>query len=1182
MTTLRAATIRSFPHSPSSYAIPKFEGAGASFFTSGSSVGRFGTAAFAVAERRKGNPSHVLSKSPSLSMSYLKPPEHPPRWGAGIGNLRGRDILPMATTAKGRGKRITGLSMVLNTPESIIERASTQNLLDDLIDESTRVAARRPIIIQFDPSGKKIWRQWKGTIFSETWPACLRNMALSICIGLLYRSAPSSIKESFRGFNVLWGQLLSVTTFTLTFFLNVSYSLWRKCYELSRRLQGRLNDLSLTLSAHATRTEPEDGEDGLSTFTPQARGILTLVGRYIRLFNLLTYASFTRSHRPILTPRGMRRLVDRGLMTQKEKDALTEADISPTQRHNAILLWIIKVFIEGREGGHIMGGAGMEEQFLEKVSRIAMSFGPQYGAIGDELQGRMPLAYAHIVQILVDAVLWMYPLMAFVSGMSLVLGVIGTGLLTIFYQGLFDLAKQFLDPYDNENYGRGDDPLCIDTLIAETNAGSVRWMNGFDQLPFSAAKVKKGDLSDYILPISGYSVSELEEQQKIEAEEQKSKKESLERNERDLPLEDLSNVEEVEQLDSPGNVELDTNGELEVRIVREDASVDDVTSSLNETSATKEVSVSTVDSSLGISQVVADVTESENNVAYAALDSTVATNGEDKMETPIADELLQTMEETANTTKIETPDKVADDKTSASVIAVAEAFSAAALAELKETEAILAAGPGASSVDIDGLDSLEDAEQRSDQKDKEPHDRRDEAGEETKAVAKAVVAVAESLKVVAEGAIAFNATNSTSPESAKPKDKDGDDVTLTNIQKPEPDVDSSPSRKKVLVVKMKKNRGMLDSKNPETVGASSSSEKPQDDASSVRAAAEAFSAAALAELKETEAILAAGPGASSVEIDDGDDLLTDNSAESLRESRPTSDRDEAGEETKALAYAVAAAAEALKVAAGGGTGKVALNVTNTTEATTNVEECGATNDMDGVANGKLDDDSLKTFNETFYDLMSDDEEEKEAYSLGVTSSTPSSSADENGSETSEDAFQNIANKFDKAMAAMEDNASKILDEKGYEAVPAMQQQYNSTDGGGGETNGSDLQEGGDSGGTTFMEDAVAAAAGALKHVAENTLSAGGGGTQSLGNSTNHAPSTDDAIISEAARAIRKGLAKAVELEQEHRSSSPSSTTPSSSPTAAVDRDENSVTDKSIDNAVAGKEDSTEDTEVMIQ
>jgi len=46
----------------------------------------------------------------------------------------------------------TARHMVLTTPESIIEQASTQNLLDDLIDESVRTSARRPIMMQFDPS----------------------------------------------------------------------------------------------------------------------------------------------------------------------------------------------------------------------------------------------------------------------------------------------------------------------------------------------------------------------------------------------------------------------------------------------------------------------------------------------------------------------------------------------------------------------------------------------------------------------------------------------------------------------------------------------------------------------------------------------------------------------------------------------------------------------------------------------------------------------------------------------------------------------------------------------------------------------------------------------------------------------------------------------------------------------
>jgi hypothetical protein len=49
--------------------------------------------------------------------------------------------------------------MVLTTPESIIEQASTQKLLDDLIDESVRTAARKPIMLQFDPSSTFVSRR---------------------------------------------------------------------------------------------------------------------------------------------------------------------------------------------------------------------------------------------------------------------------------------------------------------------------------------------------------------------------------------------------------------------------------------------------------------------------------------------------------------------------------------------------------------------------------------------------------------------------------------------------------------------------------------------------------------------------------------------------------------------------------------------------------------------------------------------------------------------------------------------------------------------------------------------------------------------------------------------------------------------------------------------------------------
>jgi Bestrophin, RFP-TM, chloride channel len=416
-------------------------------------------------------------------------------------------------------------------------------------------------MMQFDPSSGWIWRRWTGTIFAETWTSCVRNMAWAMIIYFAHRAYPHVLNSHLAGFGTLWGQLLSITTFTLTFFVNQSYSLWRKCMELSRRLQGRLHDIGMNMATHAERKVPSNPSEK-ATYTSSSRQILELMSRYVRVFNLLTYASFTRSHRPILTPRGMRRLVERGLMTAQEREVLVDAGIPATQRHSVVLMWMIRLFIEGRASGHIQGGAGFESETMHKFHIIRS----QYGAIGDELQGRMPLAYAHIVQVLVDVILWMFPVMAFSTGMSPLLVIVGTGLLTISYQGLFDLAKQFLDPYDNENYGRGDDPLCVDTLIAETNAGSVRWLYGFEEMPYSAQRVKDGELYEYLLPVRGYTVEELAQMEEERTERERQLEEQRRREDAEEAERLRREAEEADKIEAEG---IDDD-EAEIRNIEQD------------------------------------------------------------------------------------------------------------------------------------------------------------------------------------------------------------------------------------------------------------------------------------------------------------------------------------------------------------------------------------------------------------------------------------------------------------------------------------------------------------------------------------------------------------------------------------------------------------------------------------
>ena len=105
-----------------------------------------------------------------------------------------------------------------------------------------------------------------------------------------------------------------------------------------------------------------------------------------------------------------------------------------------------------------------------------------YAGIGDIIAGRMPLAYTHIVQILVDIFLATAPIALYAE-----LGIwapLSVGILTLFYSGLLDLAKIFLDPLDNDDFCDESINMDIGVLIREGNAGSTRWKSAAQILPF--------------------------------------------------------------------------------------------------------------------------------------------------------------------------------------------------------------------------------------------------------------------------------------------------------------------------------------------------------------------------------------------------------------------------------------------------------------------------------------------------------------------------------------------------------------------------------------------------------------------------------------------------------------------------------------------------------------------------
>ena len=88
------------------------------------------------------------------------------------------------------------------------------------------------------------------------------------------------------------------------------------------------------------------------------------------------------------------------------------------------------------------------------------------------------------VKLLVDALLFVAPFALYpkLGAFAAVLN----GFIALFYRGLLELSKSFLDPFGNRRVSASglSADIGIATLIGESNAGSIVWPQGASCLPF--------------------------------------------------------------------------------------------------------------------------------------------------------------------------------------------------------------------------------------------------------------------------------------------------------------------------------------------------------------------------------------------------------------------------------------------------------------------------------------------------------------------------------------------------------------------------------------------------------------------------------------------------------------------------------------------------------------------------
>lgn len=350
---------------------------------------------------------------------------------------------------------------------------------------------RTSVIEPFRTECSWLWRKWSGTVLVSTWKPALCSMAVGAFLSIGVRVAsqrhcplPSSWSATWQVFTTpdpkhpviarllplagVWDKQLTLTSFVVTFFVGQALAFWRKCYENARSVASRLSDLLLMLAAHAARIGPR------GAYTPAAKALLLSSARHSRLFHLLYWASVVRRYSAAGSNAGLRLLKERGHCTAAEV-ALLEA-IPQKQRHHAVASWLVAA---GEPSGADLNApptlVGMDVgQWIERCTALRSA----YGKIGQSLAARMPIQYLHLVQILVDTLLFLAPFAMFARFGTAAVPLVG--MLVCFYRGLVTVSKSFLDPFGNANT---DVEIEVPVLVKEQFSASTRFLDAAAVLP---------------------------------------------------------------------------------------------------------------------------------------------------------------------------------------------------------------------------------------------------------------------------------------------------------------------------------------------------------------------------------------------------------------------------------------------------------------------------------------------------------------------------------------------------------------------------------------------------------------------------------------------------------------------------------------------------------------------------
>jgi len=175
--------------------------------------------------------------------------------------------------------------------------------------------------------------------------------------------------------------------------------------------------------------------------------------------------------RCLLSPEGFSYLLSKKLITKSEYASLIQVGENGLAPHKATITWLTSRLVLAETRGEITPTSGVMLTFIEKVLNLRGGL----GKVNDLYAGRMPIAYVHFVNLLVNVYVVTSPIALFpVYGYW---SVILVGFITLVYGGIFKLSLSLLDPLDNDHKHETSSMQTagfdIAVLIREVHTGNV-------------------------------------------------------------------------------------------------------------------------------------------------------------------------------------------------------------------------------------------------------------------------------------------------------------------------------------------------------------------------------------------------------------------------------------------------------------------------------------------------------------------------------------------------------------------------------------------------------------------------------------------------------------------------------------------------------------------------------------